>query len=88
MKDRIAGVELSQQACEAETKRADTHSPEITKRVRSPPTSASIDTLFVDPIHPSETKASIKALKMYKRPGPDGITNRMLAGGGVIFRPL
>jgi hypothetical protein len=49
---------------------------------------ASIDPLFVDLIHLKETREAMRVLNMDKSPGPDGITNRMLTGGGDIFTEL
>ena len=49
---------------------------------------APIDPLFVDSFHLKETQDAMRALNKDKSPGPDGITNRMLAGGGKVLTGL
>ena len=73
---------------EAEAKRAGTCSPGVANSVRNPSVTASIDPLFTDPIHLKETQEAMRALNMDKSPRPDGITNKMLTGGGAIFTEL
>jgi hypothetical protein len=65
---------------EAEARRIDTLD------IRNLPATAPIDPLFVDPFHLKETQDAMRALNKDKSPGPDGITNRMLTGGGKSSR--
>ena len=67
---------------EAEAKRVGTLD------IRGPLATAPTDPLFIDPFHLKETQDAMRALNKDKSPGPDGITNRMLTGGGEIFTGL
>jgi hypothetical protein len=67
---------------EAEAKRIGT------LNIRNLQATAPTDPLFVDPFHLKETQSTIRALNKDKSPGLDGITNRMLAGGGEVFTGL
>ena len=49
---------------------------------------APINPLFGDPFHLKETQDTMRALNKDRSPGPDGITNRMLTGGGEVFTGL
>ena len=73
---------------EAEARHTEESSADTEHSVRNPPATAHIDPLFVDPIEITETEAGMRALNRDKSPGPDGITNRMLTGGGDHFNEL
>jgi len=67
---------------EAEARRIDT------LNIRNSLAIAPTDPLFTDPLHLKETQEALRVLNKDKSPGPDGITNRMLTGGGEIFTRL
>jgi hypothetical protein len=59
-----------------------------TLNIRNLPVTAPINPLFVDPFHLKEIQDAMRALNKDKSPGPDGITNIMLTGGGEIVTGL